>query len=84
MPEVVKAPELWGVWSENSESQPEWFNTKDEARDVARSIVQDNPTVTVHLYKATSVGTLSMTPLATGEMMQTLTVISGTTQASAG
>lgn len=62
------SPEFYGVLSEASDSSPEWYSTKEEAKEVARNIVQDNPTVTVHLYKAVSVGTLSMTPLATGEM----------------
>lgn len=70
MTEIGKAPEFYGVWSDASEASPEWFSTKSEAVDVAKNIVADNPTVKVHLYKAVSVGTLSLTPLATGEMQE--------------
>jgi len=73
MNEKVNPPTLWGVWSEDNQEAPEWFDNKDVAVEHAKNLVAASFGVKVHLFRAMSVGTIEVpaVPVTTGEMTGT-------------
>lgn len=73
MTDKVPPPTLWGVWSEDNQDPPEWFDNKDLAVEHAKNLVAASFGVKVHLFKAMSVGTIEVpaVPVTTGEMTTT-------------